>query len=61
MLGRNDPFFSHVPPHKKDFLESMTRQYGKLPPRADGSFARAMEFRNSEKAKYAVDSANLIE
>ena len=57
MQGRYDPFFSHRAPHKKSFLESMTRQYGKstaLPERDDGSYARAMEFRNKEKVRYGV-------
>ena len=29
MFGRPDPFFTTEAPHKRNFLESLQRQYGK--------------------------------
>ena len=55
-MQRQDPFFATKPPHKNAWLESMHRTYQapKLPQKDDQMFARAMHFRNQEKAKYKV-------
>ena len=58
MFGRPDPFFTTEAPHKRNFLESLQRQYGKqtygLPARDNPAFKRAMQFRESEKLHYAA-------
>lgn len=55
-LNRPDPFFATATPHRTEYLESLHRTYGEpigaLPKRDEQQFARAMAFREKEKAKY---------